>query len=371
METEVLKLAGTTPGLTYEVAILHFGQRGASPKTYIQAGLHADEAPGMLAAHHLRLRLVELEAAGAIRGHVVLVPSANPIGLGQHLNGTHHGRFAFNDGMNFNRGYPDLMQKVGDAVKDRLTADAAANLELVRAALKGALAARHPVKPAECLKHLLLMQALDADIVLDLHCDGEGEVHLYILAGHEAAFQPLADFLQAKAMLVAEVSGDNPFDEAVSRPWRELALRFPGKPIPVGGMATTVELRGEADVSHEFARADAQAILDFLTTRGQLVLDHPPVPQPSCEPTPLAGSEALEAPVPGLVVYLCRTGQVITAGMTVAEIIDPATGAVTAVHATTSGVFYARHNMRLVLAGRSIGKIAGKTAFRHGNLLGA
>jgi uncharacterized protein len=369
MRAHTLTLAGTTPGQTMQLAMLHFGTPGTGPKIYIQAGLHADEAPGMLAAHHLRQRLTALEEEGRIASHIVLVPMANPIGLSQSHLGTHHGRFAFSDGANFNRGYPDLTAEVGDAVAERLTQDGAANVALIRAALLSALEKRRAVKPADSLKQALLREAVGADLVLDLHCDGEGEVHLYTLTGHEAVFQPLADRLGARAMLVAEVSGDNPFDEAVSRPWRELAARFPAHPIPAGAMAATVELRGEADVSHAYAASDAEAILQFLAQRGHVTLALTPVPGPGCTATPLAGSEALEAPVAGLVVYRVETGTTVSAGTVIADIINPLTGEVTPVSATADGVFYARHAARFAMAGRRIGKIAGRIPFRNGLLL--
>jgi len=39
------------------------------------------------------------------------------------------------------------------------------------------------------------------------------------------------------------------FDEANSTPWAKLSERFPAFPIPMACQSTTVELRGECDVS--------------------------------------------------------------------------------------------------------------------------
>jgi uncharacterized protein len=369
MRIEKTKLPGATPGLAYELTFLHFGREGTRPKTYIQAGLHADEAPGMLAAHHLRQRLAQLEAEGLLQGHVVLVPAANPIGLAQHHHGTHHGRFDFADGVNFNRGFPDLADDAAEAVGGRLTDSADVNARLIRTALLSALRAMRPVKAADHLKLTLLAQAIDADTVLDLHCDGEADVHLYTLTSQAGEIQPLADFLGASAVLLADVSGDNPFDEATSRPWAQLAQRFSDKPIPKGCVAATVELRGEADVSHALARVDAEAVIHFLARRGHADLAPPPVNHAPCVPTPLAGSEALEAPAAGLLVYAASTGRSVAEGALIAEIIDPLTGETTAVRATTSGVFYARACTRFATAGRRLGKIAGAAPFRSGKLL--
>ena len=62
-----------------------------------------------------------MEAEGRITGEIVLVPSANPIGLAQSVLGDHVGRFNLADGINFNRGYPDLMPKVAERIEGKLT----------------------------------------------------------------------------------------------------------------------------------------------------------------------------------------------------------------------------------------------------------
>jgi uncharacterized protein len=369
MRVELRTVQGATTGVTYEVVFLHFGEEGARPKIYVQAGLHADEAPGQLTAHHLRERLTTLEAEGLIRGHVVLVPVANPIGLSQQVLGTLQGRFALADGVNFNRNFPELGAKAAEVLKDRLTGDADRNATIIRQVLREALSAWKALCAPGNLKKLLLGEAIDADIVLDLHCDGEAEMHLYTLTDQANAFQPLAAYLNAKAMLVADISGDHPFDEAVSRPWAEIRRRFPDHPIPQGAVAATLELRGDADVSHSVAAKDADAIIQFLALRG--VIDRAPAPLPHSllEPTPLAGSEALEAPMSGLIVFARQTGDHITVGALVAEIIDPFSGRTSPVNATTSGILYARTSARFAIAGRRLGKIAGTTPFRSGNLL--
>ena len=91
---------------------LHYGTPGRGPKIYIQASLHAEELPGMLVAHHLRRRLDDLHAQGRVRGEIVLVPAANPIGLQQWMAGNHQGRFDLASGENFNRNYADLTEAV-------------------------------------------------------------------------------------------------------------------------------------------------------------------------------------------------------------------------------------------------------------------
>jgi uncharacterized protein len=183
------------------------------------------------------------------------------------------------------------------------------------------------------------------------------------------ALAPLAAWLGARAHLIADVSGGRPFDEAVSRPWAELRLRFAGAPLSDGPVAATVELRGESDVEPGLAEADADAILSYLAWRGHLAGDFGTPPAPLCRPTPLEGSEALEAPAAGLIVYRRAVGEMVAAGDLIVEIVDPVDGDSHPVHASTSGVFYARTSARFATAGRRLGKIAGAAPFRSGDLL--
>ena len=71
----------------------------------------------------------------------------------------------------------------------------------------------------------------------------------------------------------------------------------------------------------------------------------------------------------GLVAFRARPGDRVDEGSTVAEIIDPLSGAVTPAAKASSGVFYARILSRFTGAGRRIGKVAGTTAHRGGKLL--
>lgn len=371
MKTDKIPLSPLAPGAELSLTVHRFGDAGARPRIYIQAALHADEIPGMIVAHHLRERLTALEAEGRIRGEIVLVPSANPIGLAQRVLGDHIGRFNLADGINFNRGYPHLTPKVAERIEGKLTGDAEENLRLIREALRAELAAWETTNPAETMKKALLELAIEADIVLDMHCDSEAVVHLYTHTGSEAEFAPLSALLGAHAYLLAEESGDEPFDEACSRPWAELADRFPSHPIPFGCHSTTLEFRGERDVDHDIAGGDAAAVIAYLTLRGALSGEAPAVPEPLCQATPLAGSEPVTAPAYGIVVFRARVGDRVKAGDVIADIVDPHTGAVTPACTDTDGVMFARILLRFATKGMRLAKVAGATAKRSGKLLSA
>jgi predicted deacylase len=179
----------------------------------------------------------------------------------------------------------------------------------------------------------------------------------------------------SQAILLAKDSGGGPIDECLSGVWWRLAeaLKKQGlnHPLPQGCSTTTIELRGELDVTHAYATQDAKAIFAYLEHLGVLQTgNRPVVPAALCQPTPLAGSETLRAKGPGVVVYAAMPGQTLKEGDLVAEVVNPIDGMVEAVRAGVSGVFYARIRDRYVTAGCEIGKIAGATPFRTGSLLG-
>lgn len=357
---------------------LHYGDPAARPKVYLQASLHAEELPGMLVAHHLRQALDEADRQGLIRGCVVLVPAANPIGLAQRLDHKAMGRFEFDTSQNFNRHYPDLAEAVFDSLRMRLGADAAANVATVRAAVARWLNDWQPATELDSLRRELLRLSHDADVVIDLHCDWEAVLHLYCEEACWAPLEPLARLTGARAVLLARDSGGGPFDECLSGLWWQLAerLRAAGlsNPLPQGCASTTLELRGETDVSHELAQADAKALMAYLCHLGVVGGDRPALPAPLCQPTPLSGSETLHTPVPGVVVYRARPGDLLAAGDPVADVIDPTAPGQARVHtvcASVSGVLYATVAQRYAVAGGELGKIAGAVPFRTGPLLGA
>ncbi|MCE3264738.1 MAG: deacylase [Pseudoduganella sp.] len=352
-----------------ELTSYHFGPPGGR-KAYIQAALHADEVPAMLVAQSLRTRLQLLEQQGRLSGQVVLVPAANPFGLAQVINERPFGRFDLATGINFNRGYPQLGAQLAASLATRLGPDAAANVRLVRGHLRELVAAWQAASDLALLKKTLLSLAIDADVVLDLHCDNEAVLHVYASSAQVPEIEPLARLLGAGALLHADLAGGDPFDEACMRPWAELAARAgPQVPLPLACVAATIELRGETQVDYATAALDADAILRYLSLRGIVALDAVALPPASCRATPLTGTQRLDAPHAGMLVYLRALGDRVATGDAIADLIDPATGQTTTLRAGVDGVFFARLSHRYVIRGMNVGKIAGVHPIREGNLL--
>lgn len=323
----------------------------------------------MLVAQFLRKELARLEAH--LTGEVILVPAANPLGLAQAIQGTPFGRFDLTTGTNFNRAFRHVAQDLKTSLEGRLGADAQANAALVREHARASLERWTVCNDAEALKKILLTMAIDADIVLDLHCDNEAVIHLYTGTPLAGQIMPLAALLQAHAVLLAREGGGEPFDEACSRLWWDLAEHFgAATPIPDNGcLAATVELRGEMDVRYDYAEGDAKVLIQFLAHAGVIDIPTEQLPAPLCQPTPLEGVQPVTAPHNGVLVMLRKLGDQVKAGDTVADLINPVSGHTTALKASVDGVLFASTAHRHLLRGMAVAKVAGATAYRSGNLL--
>lgn len=357
------------------VTSLHFGPAGR--RALLQCSLHADEIPPMLVAQHLRQHLQVLEDAKQLTGEIVLLPACNPIGLAQQVWGRLQGRFELASGQNFNRHYPALAEGAARrfaAAHSHLGEDPRANAAALRAALHAELAAQPALGPLQQLRHTLMRLALPADVLLDLHCDNEAVLHVYATPEHQSTALQLACSLGAPLLLLATESGDAPFDEALSGVWPQLRARL-GPQVPLACFAATVELRGEADVSHELAAADALGLLRFLQHQGFVrdlpEPDGPAAPTPDCAARPLAGCMPLVAPFTGLLAWRVPVGQWVSAGQPLVDLICPTSSRSETLASSVDGLLFGRELQRWARSGQSVAKVAGREATRSGKLLSA
>ncbi|MFT4064584.1 succinylglutamate desuccinylase/aspartoacylase family protein [Paraburkholderia sp.] len=374
MNRQSIPLLSPAIGTHRELVSFHFGPAGdthGGQKIYIQASLHADETPAMLTTVLLRRRLLELEKTGALNAEIVLVPVANPVGLGQYVLGQFLGRFDLGSGKNFNRHFVQFSKLVAHA-KEALGSDANENRRIVRGLVAAELAQQKPLTEFESLQLALLKLSFDADVVIDLHCSLEAAMHLYTSEAAWPEFEPLSRYLGAQASLLATDSGGGAFDETHSLLWWTLQQQMPAdKPVPTGSIAVTVECRGQRDVSYEVAQQDADAIVDYLVWRGAIRGEAKPLPALRSAATPLAGSEQFYAPVSGILVHRAKIGDTIRVGQPLFDIVDPLTDETTTIVSQTEGVLYMRRAIRFVTAGAPLGRVTGTRPIRTGVLLGA
>ncbi len=355
--TERFELPLVTPGNRRQLTVHRYGS--GRPKAYLHAALHADEWPGLLALQHLLARLDQ--GADAVLGEIVIVPYANPVGLGQFLNGYVLGRYDFDVTGNFNRSVPPFGERLVELLADQLGDDPQANAELIRTALREAVPGLRPQREAEALKALLLSHSIDADYVFDIHCDHEALLHIYAPRDQDGIAGQLAADLDCAVLLLEDDPGGDAYDQANSSPWRVLRERY-GERVPWACFACTVELRGQSEVDDGLAARDAAGLYRFLQRSGVIAGEPGPLPDPTGMTVPLEAVDVLRSPGAGLLAYRHGLGDKVQAGEIIAELVDlESVNQRTPIRANTSGMLFTRVRDKLVRPGQGIAKIAGST----------
>ncbi len=322
MEIERKTLQADTPGQALELRVFRFAGNGDGPAVYMQAALHSHEIPGVVALNQLIPRLQAAEVDGRLAGNITLVPHANPIGLAQAVYGETLGRFDANTRVNFNRSFPT-------GAADELTGKPA----------------------AESLKATLLSLAGQADVVLDLHCDDEGPVYLYVLEKQLDKGLRLAHAMQADVILTDAADDPISFDLAVGSRWaaegRAADDRF----------AATVELRGMRDVTPEFAEQDAIGLYRYLVEIGTVIDDLPDVDRADPVVGDVDDAALLSTPVPGAILYDVRIGDWVSEGQRLAIILSEPGTAQHEVRSPFDGLVMTRRNSRFARRGDDVIKV--------------
>jgi predicted deacylase len=337
------------------------GAADAPQKVHLQAALHADEHPGTMVLHHLLPMLREADAEGRLRARFTVMPLVNPLGSQNFSFYRHVGRYDTRTGINYNRRWPDLFPLIEREIAGRLTADARANVALIRKAVAQWIDSQQPRTAADRLRLLILREAHDADVVLDLHCDSDSLLHIY--TSPELILQDLADWMGAAATLTAADSGGGSFDEVLPQLYRKAAAANPGFPVPMASFTATLEYRGQPDVFDVYGADDARRLWGFLCGRGLIDADPGPRPSPARGPTPFEATEVVRVDRPGLLAYRVELGEHVKRGQPVADLIaldgPEAFIARTPVLAATDGIILARLQVKYVTRGAHIMKIVG------------
>ena len=370
MQTESQALGGATAGTRREVVLCRFGRWGSGAKVYLQAGLHADEMPGVLVLQHLIPLLEAEEAAGGLRGEVLVVPMANPLGLSQWAFQRPQGRQEADSLHNFNRGFPELARLVEGDLGGQLTADAELNRDRIRAAFRAALGGLAPRTEMEEMQVALLRWSCDADYVLDLHCDHFAVMHLYASPARPADTAALCRATGAKLALIQDISGGNAFDEAHTVPWLRLRERFGETfPIPAACFSTTLEYRGQFDVEDATAAEDARGLMDFLAEIGVATRWEGRPRHADGRHLPLGGAAEIFAPQGGVVTWALPVGAEVEPGQVLGHVTEPMTRRRLPVVSPAAGLLFRQELWRSCLRGQSLAHVAGENIVRSGDLL--
>lgn len=294
MITETIEITGDTGGLIWQVPVLRFAASAPTgPQVYMQAALHADELPGTAVAHFLCELLRKAEADGELTANVTIVPQANPVGLGQFSSGHIQGRFDLASQVNFNRDF-DLI-----SFADRNTL--LEEIENQTAVTQ--------------LKKRLLYMALQADIVVDLHCDDESLLYSYLAGEFWPDAQDFAACMKLQSVFVSD-GHSTAFEEAVAYAWKnDVTGNRPRR------MVTTLELRGQMDVDEQRARADAEGLFNFLAGRGVISTPVEPPDNWHGTATLLDHIEIVSTAVSGALLFDANCGDIVRRGDLLARVL--------------------------------------------------
>lgn len=356
IQTRFTDLPPLGPSNTIRLHFHEFTGVGSSRSAYIQAGLHADEHPGLLVIQHLQEMLGVLDQQNRILGRIVLCPFANPVGMTQNVLGFWTGRFNLANGENFNRNFPDLLPLLDQQLND----NACEQLTPVQR-LEHAVGALPQTDSVGALRQALLGEALQHDLVLDLHCDTAAVLHLYANQAHRERAMQLAECMNINLVFLEDSAGGQPFDEACNRPWDWLAQKGL-RSAEARPFAASIELRGQADVDDQLAREDALGILHFLAKQGLVQLEYHAEPKSTPQVYPLDGASHLPSPGHGLVVWKKRIGEPVSKGELIGELvpIDAAIGTPRVpLFSDVNGVIAVQPLFKLVRAGQRVALLAG------------
>lgn len=318
-------------GDAVQVGAWRFEGDGSGPTVHLQAGVHADEIAGMLVLHQLMQRLQVAEVQGRLKGHVTVVPQANPLGIGQFRQGRILGRFHDATGHNFNRLFD-----------------------------QSSAMARPSTNVQEWQKKLVQL-ATPAQVVLDLHTDDEALPYLYVHRRFWPRGRELAAAMKMDVAIIWDEGGDGSFEETIIAPW----LR---DGVSDRHMAATLELRGQGDVSDRFAEQDADGLYVWLCACGVIDEALSPGDWP-VEAMEMGHMETILAPQPGVLIFEKELGDFVEERQRFARILrrpgDPSSEVV--LYAEQAGRMVTRYRDRLVSQGMVVAKFTGSRVSRNWN----
>ncbi|RWJ45237.1 MAG: hypothetical protein EOR30_27745 [Mesorhizobium sp.] len=354
--TETIPLLPSSIGTQRHLTVHRFGNAKQGPKIYLQGGLHADEAPGMVVLSHL-VKLLEARE-GEPSGEIVVVPCANPIGLSQRMQGHHAGRSDLGLGGNFNRSFPNLNPIVGEQLARLQREGRIGDESSVKLALREAATTLVARDELESMKQTLLKLAVDADFVLDAHCADEAVVYAYVSNPEH----PAANLLSRCIGSVATIGGipeSLDFPAACLLPWRAAKHFLPDVSV-TEALTATLEYRGTRGLRDDVAMDDARGLIRFMEAVNILTPNGTPQPQSQIETchTTLNCVDYVRASAPGVVIFSKGPGVQVYPGEEVAQILDPASGDRHSLKARGSGIIFGHLYSQVVVPGSTVAWIA-------------
>ncbi len=331
---EDIEVAELVTGHSLSIPVFRYRGSAAGPKVHIQAGVHGAELQG----NAVIFALMQLLENTTIRGEIVLVPHANPLGENYKFGDYTYGRFDPVTGDNWNRAYWQSSCASKNERKEASQLDisdfAQRHQELddnelgatFKRALADAIQAKRKAMQEKggtyannlCLQ--LQALAVDADIVLDLHTAANGTRYLYVPAYATAS----ALHLDMPHHLIIPKEFAGAMDEASFCPWWDLQLALAElgrKDWTIPFDAFTVELGSQETIDLTAAKADAAGNFRYLCHKGVLAGDPDPARHSTIFRCHLSEYLTVFAPCGGLIDFQSQPGRHLRKGDTIGTIL--------------------------------------------------
>ena len=295
------------------------GSEAGAPKVYIQASMHASEIQGNAVVFELLTYLKENQP----QGDIVIIPQCNPISMSNRLGAGHQGRFDPATGDNWNRHYflPEIdYEAFAEAHLHSETAIyKAAFRQLLMSDLDAALACNYRLSRAKRLNYIMQRQALEADIILDLHTDTNAIDYIY---SPNFAKQSVEKFYFSYVLLMENDVG-GALDEAGFYPWWALKKAFEKhkRQEEVQVDAFTLELGSEEIIDSKKGQNQALGILNYLAYKG-VVKSIPTVVKRVVSFHDVEGFQSISASHGGLYEWFVQPGESVKRNQVIGQCLQ-------------------------------------------------
>jgi len=337
----LIPLTHSVDGQAIELNKFELVSEQDGPRLYLQSGVHGAELQGHLVIQELIKQLPDL----LHKGSVTCIPCANPIGLNHKIGEFTAGRYHPVSRENWNRNYLELPSA---GTKDIWNWESILSqmqqtnwVELFRNYCIEVLSQKldseknkYSLSLAKKLAWTLQLEALKADLMLDLHTGPRSARYIYT-----------ADFTASKSVdlgfeysIVIPPEFGGAMDEACFMPWVHLRDKLSeiNQEIEIPVESYTLELGNEEKICTASAINDLAGIFHFMMKREMITqknfeqwIKSVPFLESSEDRFAYSWASSLNefisyrAPESGLVEYLVNPGNCVEAGQPILEIHRP------------------------------------------------
>lgn len=358
-KTHLIPLTHSIDGQAVELHKFTLDSGKSGPHLYLQSGVHGAELQGHLVIQELIKHAPTLLDCGKI----TCIPCANPLGLNHKIGESTAGRFHPVSRENWNRNYLEIPS---DEIKDLWNWEHILDqinhenwIHSFRQYCSDVLRKKleiqkrtYQLSMAKKLAWTLQLEALQADLMLDLHTGPRATRYVYSV---DFCKEKCVDLGLPHAIIIPPIF-DGAMDEACFMPWVHLKnkLQEKGQQIDIPVESYTLELGDEETICTKSAINDLAGILHFMMRRGMILKQNlsawletiPFLEQDEDRfeanlASTLDQFTSYRAPQSGLIEYFVQPGELIEARQPLFQIhrpTDPLNHSIEIVESDQSGI---------------------------------